>query len=207
MPPRVKICGLCRPPDVKAAIDAGADFLGFVLYEKSPRHVDLETLSALTEHIPAGILKVGVVVNAAPATIAAAVKAGGLDVIQFHGDESAGALDRFGLTPCWKAVALRHPRDLEMATQCPADRVLVDSISANARGGTGQCCNWDLAAELAGRRPIILAGGLRPENVAEAVRAVHPWALDVSSGVERRPGVKDHAAIRALIEQVRRGAD
>ena len=205
MTPRVKICGLCRPLDVTCAVAAGADCVGFVLYEKSPRYVSGARLAALSALVPPGVLRVGVVVNATPEAVAEAVATGQLDVIQFHGDETDHEVAAFRLASAWRVVRLQVLADVEHAALTPGAVLVVDAGGAAGRGGTGQVCDWALAALLARRRQVLLAGGLRPENVAEAVRQVQPWGVDVSSGVEAAPGIKDHDRVRRFVAAARGG--
>lgn len=202
----VKICGLTRPADVDMAIAAGADCLGFVLAPESPRCVSLAQLRALTAAVPAGIRRIGVVVNADRDVLAAAVEAGGLDAVQFHGDETAQALRAFTATTAWQAVALRTPGDVDAAAGSPAAIVVADAAAPGQRGGTGTLCDWGLAAALARRRAVVLAGGLRPENVADAIAAVRPYGVDVSSGIESSPGCKDPTRLRDFIAIARAAA-
>ncbi len=202
----VKICGVTRPGDVESAVAAGADAVGFVLYERSPRFVPLERLRELTALVPPGVLRVGVVVNAPLQRVLRAAAAGGLDVIQFHGDESDALLVGFAAARVWRAVRLESGANVETAARCPAERLVVDAGDGALRGGTGKVCDWSLAAELARRRPVLLAGGLTPANVAGAVRQVRPWGVDVSSGVEAAPGVKDSDLVREFVAAARAAA-
>ncbi|NLF16574.1 MAG: phosphoribosylanthranilate isomerase [Lentisphaerae bacterium] len=202
----VKICGLTRPSDVEAAIAAGADCLGFVLAPESPRCVSLAQLRALTAAVPPGIRRIGVVVNADRDLLAAAVEAGGLDAVQFHGDETAEALRAFTATTAWQAVALRTPADVDAAAGSPAAMIVADAAAPGRRGGTGTLCDWGLAEALARRRAVVLAGGLRPENVADAIAAVRPHGVDVSSGIESSPGCKDPTRLRDFIAIARAAA-
>lgn len=202
----VKICGVTRPGDVESAVAAGADAVGFVLYERSPRFVPLERLRELTALVPPGVLRVGVVVNAPLQRVLRAAAAGGLDVIQFHGDESDALLAGFAAARVWRAVRLESGANVEAAARCPAERLVVDAGDGALRGGTGKVCDWSLAAELARRRPVLLAGGLTPANVAGAVRQVRPWGVDVSSGVEAAPGVKDSDLVREFVAAARAAA-
>jgi phosphoribosylanthranilate isomerase len=202
----IKICGLTRPEDVECALAAGADCVGFVLYERSPRCVPVEGLAELAACVPPGILRVGVVVNAAPELVLRAVAIGRLGVVQFHGDESGARVAAFTAARAWRAVGLRSAADVEDAVRLPADRLVVDAVGGAGRGGTGQLCDWALAAALARRRPVLLAGGLRPDNVGAAVRRVRPWGIDVSSGVERAPGIKDAQRLSDFIAAARAAA-
>ena len=202
----IKICGLTRNEDVRAAVEAGANALGFILYPGSKRYVSLERLADLTACIPDTIRRVGVAVNATEAELAAAVRAGGLDIIQFHGEETDAQILAWTRTTAWRVCGLRNEDDIERAARLRVDTVLVDAVLAGARGGTGKRCDWNLAAKLAQRRRIILAGGLTPENVAEALQTVTPWGIDVSSGIEQAPGVKNQDRMRQFIRRARNAA-
>ena len=199
----VKVCGITRAEDAALAIDLGAMALGFVLWPKSPRVVSIAAARRIAETVPASVLRVGVFVNAGVDDVAAALRDASLDVAQLHGDEAVAPYLDAGLRVI-RAVPLTSEADVEAASALPAAvTTLVDAADVIRRGGTGARANWTLAAGLAARRPVMLAGGLRPENVAEAVRAVRPFAIDVSSGVEARPGIKDEARLRALVAAVR----
>ena len=203
----VKICGLSRSEDVSAAVDAGAAYVGFVFFEKSPRHVSLETARALALDVPVGIAKVGLVVNASDAALDALIEAVPLDVLQLHGSEDPERVtaikDRYGL-PVMKAIGVADESDLVAldAYAHVADQLLVDAKppkGADLPGGNGLSFDWRL---IAGRRwpvPWMLAGGLTPETVAEAVRLTGALQVDVSSGVESAPGVKDTNLIHAFV--------
>ena len=199
MTTKVKICGLTNERDACFAADCGADYAGFVLYEKSPRHVPPIRLAALTRALPATTVKVGVFVNASSEFVRDALENGGLDIAQLHGDESAEFAEMLGTDRVWKAFGLTCEVDVERACAFPAAAVLVDAVTVSERGGTGRRADWVLAAALAVRRPTVLAGGLRPENVAEAIDTVHPFAVDVSSGVEASKGQKDLERVRQFI--------
>ena len=200
---RIKICGLTHEDDVRVAAAAGADFAGFVLAETSPRYVDLDRLRALAATVPPGSGKVGVFVNATVATVVSAIEAGSLDVVQLHGDDPPETARAIGVQRVWKAFRLGTSEDVAAATAYPAAALLVDAGSDRQRGGTGQLSNWELAADLAARRPVMLAGGLNPGNVAAAIQRVRPLGVDVGSGVECCPGRKDHRAVRAFIAAAR----
>ena len=181
---RVKICGITRLQDVHDACNAGADALGFVFYERSPRHVTIEAAAALVRALPPFVQSVGLFVNAAPAYIESMLQAVPLDVLQFHGDETPADCARFG-RPYLKAVRVNQDTDLlKYAADFAAARgLLLDAYVAGVPGGTGERFDWSLIpANLT--KPIVLSGGLTPDNVAEAVQRVRPWAVDVSSGVE-----------------------
>ena len=200
---RVKICGITRQQDLHAACQAGADALGFVFYEKSPRHVTIATAAALVCELPPFVQSVGLFVNADPALIEAVLQDVPLDLLQFHGDETPADCLRFG-RPYIKAVRVNRDTDL---LKCAADfdtarGLLLDAWVPGVPGGTGERFDWSLIpANLP--RPVILSGGLTPDNVAEAVQRVRPWAVDVSSGVEAEKGIKDAHKIAQFIAKAK----
>jgi phosphoribosylanthranilate isomerase len=200
---RVKICGITRLQDLHAACDAGADALGFVFYEKSPRHVTIATAVALMRELPPFVQSVGLFVNADPAFIEAVLDAVPLDLLQFHGDETPADCARFG-RPWIKAVRVNQDTDL---LKCAADfdaarGLLLDAWVPGVPGGTGERFDWSLIPpDLP--KPVILSGGLTPDNVAEAVGRVRPWAVDVSSGVEVAKGIKDAHKIAQFIAKAK----
>ena len=197
---RIKFCGLRRQEDVDAALAAGADALGFVLWPDSPRAITAAGIASLGSQAP--VPRVGVVVNLPPANAREAVQVARLQALQLHGDEDPRAYASIGV-PIIRAMPLRNQADVDAALTLPAGvTVLVDAAAGAARGGTGTPANWPLAADVARRRPVILAGGLTPANVGAAIRAVRPWGVDVSSGVESAPGVKDHAKLQAFADAV-----
>ena len=195
---RVKICGLTRGADVDAAVAAGADALGFVLWPGSKRAVELEQLAALSARVPAFVTRVGLFVDQSPAFIAAC--APHLDLLQFHGDESP-AQCAAAPRPWIKALRMRDGIDLHAAAAdyTGARALLLDAYKPGVPGGTGETFDWSrIPADLAA--PVILAGGLSADNVAEAIQAVRPFAVDVSGGVELAPGVKDIELIERFIQ-------
>ena len=200
---RVKICGITRLQDLHAACDAGADALGFVFYEKSPRHVSIAAAAALLRELPPFVQSVGLFVNAEPAFIEAVLQAVPLDLLQFHGDETPADCARFG-RPFIKAERVNRESDL---LKCAADfdaarGLLLDAWVPGMPGGTGERFDWSLIPpDLP--KPVILSGGLTPDNVAEAVRRVRPWAVDVSSGVEVTKGIKDAYLIAQFIAKAK----
>jgi len=197
-PVRVKICGITRLEDAQAAVRLGANAVGFVFWPKSPRLVSEDVARAIATSLPAPVARVGVFVDAPLADLLRIVKAVGLDVVQLHGGES---VDDFRGVPARliKAVTLDSDADVDRASRLP-DHVtaLIDATDPVRRGGTGRSANWERAAVVARRRPIMLAGGVTPENVVEAVQSVQPWAVDVSSGVETAPGVKSAEKLARL---------
>jgi len=200
--PRIKVCGLTRIEDVEAAAAAGVDAIGLVLYPESPRHVSIEHAVALCRHIPPFVTVVGLFVNASRAQVHRVIEAVPLNLLQFHGDETADQCEGFGL-PYLRAARVRPGVDLlEFATQFPSARALLLDTWTPAYGGSGESFDWSLVPASC-PLPVILSGGLNPGNVAEAIRQVRPVAVDVSSGVESAKGIKDAAKIRAFVSAVR----
>jgi len=203
---RVKICGITRSEDLHAACKAGADALGFVFYAKSPRCLRIEQATALVAQLPPFVQSVGLFVDAEPAFVEAVLKAVPLDLLQFHGNETPAQCGAFG-RPYLKAVRMRPDTDLVKycADFHDARALLLDAYVPGIPGGTGERFDWGLIP--AGLpKPIVLSGGLNPDNVALAVQSVRPWAVDVSSGVEAAPGIKDAARVAAFVENARRAA-
>jgi len=195
----VKICGITNLADAQLAVEARADALGFVFYEKSPRHVTISAAAAISKQLPGFVMRVGVFVNALKAEVLHAISECGLNLLQFHGDEPPEYCLQFELMSM-KAFRMRDAGMLKEMRRYQTSAWLLDAYSPEAAGGTGEKFNWDLAvsAQKMGK-PIFLAGGLTPENVGEAVRKVRPFGVDVSSGVEISPGKKDPAKVRAFI--------
>lgn len=193
----VKICGITQLEDAKAAADAGASFVGFVLWAGSPRHVPLERVRQIVAALPPAVSPVGVFVDPTAAEIDAAVNAG-IQVAQIHGETSAWESDIQSEVTILRAVHLGE-RDGAIEPQWPAGKILLDANDPVKHGGTGRTIDWARAKLIAQTRPVFLAGGLTPFNVGQAVREVMPFAVDVSSGVELRPGIKDHGLIRRFI--------
>ena len=203
MKTQVKICGVTNVADALAAAAAGADMIGLMFYEQSPRHITLATAVEISRALPPFVLRVGVFVNPDEALVARALGECGLSLLQFHGDEDSDFCTQFGLMSL-KALRVRDAESLNQLEQFHTDAFLLDAYSKSGLGGTGEPFNWELA--VAARRfgkPIFLAGGLTPENVAAAVQQVQPFAVDVSSGVESAPGKKDAAKMRAFFQAVR----
>ena len=202
---QVKICGITRLDDALAAVEAGADYIGFV-FAPSPRRLNGDQAGAISRLLPAHVRKVGVFVDAAGSEIRRVVSAAGLDVVQLHGCETPQALGLLRPTMVWKAFRVRCEGDLGSISLYAGyvDAVLLDAYSAHAMGGTGERFDWRLAeGSVRWGIPVALAGGLTPENVGQAVRQVRPAIVDVSSGVESSPGRKDRDAIVRLIAAVR----
>jgi len=199
----VKICGITEVHDALDAIELGADYLGFNFYPDSPRFLPYEKAEEIFQEIPTNVLKVGVFVNEDLNKVLDIAIELGLDMLQFHGDESAESLNGLG-RPWYKAFRLRDEKDVAEIPQYQCDWILVDAYSDKAYGGTGLTAHWDLvhAAEKFGKK-IILAGGLNPDNVAVAIAAVRPFMVDVASGVESEPGVKDRHKMEVFITKAK----
>ena len=196
---RVKICGITRVEDALAAVDAGADALGFMFVEASPRCVTHGQAAGIVRELPPFVARVGVFVNPSVEAVRAAIAETGIDTLQFHGEETPEFCRQFGLRII-KAFRVKDAESLKPLADFRSEAWLLDSFVEGKHGGTGAVFNWDLAAQAVkqGGR-VILAGGLTAENASDAVRRVRPYALDVSSGVEFAPGRKDAAKVRAFI--------
>jgi phosphoribosylanthranilate isomerase len=195
---RVKICGITRLEDALLAASLGADALGFNLWPGSKRHVDADTARAIVDRLPPFVTPVGVFVNQPPTTVLALAAQAGVQVVQLHGDESWDDVNGYPI-PAVKAVRLAGRESLRDLHRYRVRALLLDAPSPGY-GGSGAACDWALAREVAERTTVLLAGGLTPDNVAEAIRAVRPWGVDVASGVESAPGVKDPDRLRRFIE-------
>lgn len=201
---KVKICGITNLDDALAAVAAGADALGFVFYPDSPRHVSVRTAANICHRLPPLVTKVGVFVDELEYEIERALNECLLDALQFHGEEPPGFCVKFAAKSI-KAFAVRDESVLVAARDYDVDALLLDTYSGAARGGTGRTFDWALARRAVEElsTPVILSGGLTPENVADAIRQVQPYAVDVSSGVERAPGRKDEEKVRRFIQACR----
>ncbi len=198
----VKICGLTNFEDARVAVDAGADYLGFVLYEKSPRAVTPEQVAVIVGALGDGVRSVGVFVNEAPDVVERVVRECGLYAAQIHGDEEPEPF--CGLEfPLWRAVWIEDEIAIPDPESWVAGRYVIDAAVPGQYGGSGITADWDVAAQLARKVPVMLAGGLTVDNVRDAVRIVQPLGVDVSSGVEREPGRKDHDAVRKFLREAK----
>lgn len=201
---KVKVCGITNYEDAAAAIEAGADYLGFIFYERSPRYVTPETAAEIIARLPRGIGKVGVFVNSGLLEIERIMACTGIDLIQLHGSEPAAFAAKFPRGKIWKAVHLISPDEVGQWLDYPAAVLVLDSRCGDQFGGTGSCCDWRLAADVPPHGiNVMLAGGIGPDNAVAAATAVRPYGLDVNSGVEISPGKKDHEKIRKLIENLK----
>ena len=208
---RAKICGITRPEDVRAAVNAGADAIGFVFFEPSPRNVSIELAKELAQHVPAYIGIVGLFVNATSQDIAQVLEQVPLDILQFHGDETPEQCQRIArdnkrrwykaiqVTPHLDIIeSIKHYQDVG------ASAVLLDAWHPELKGGTGNQFDWSKFPKL--NIPLILAGGLKPENIEEAIHITRAFAVDVSGGVESAKGIKDQQLIEQFMQGVQRGS-
>ncbi len=206
---RVKMCGTTNLEDALAAVDAGVDALGFIFYKKSPRNIDPELARIIIEQLPPFVDTVGVFVDRDQEEVEEIIRFCGLGYAQLHGQESPKYCERLArfAAPCQVIKALRVGGDLQADDITPYNEhvkgFLLDTYQKGVKGGTGQRFDWSLIQELKLQRDVILAGGLDPENVQEALTAVRPYAVDVNSGVETSPRQKDHNLISRFIRQVR----
>jgi phosphoribosylanthranilate isomerase len=203
---KVKICGITNGDDAQVAVAAGADALGFVMYRRSPRWVEPSVARSIIRGLPPFVLPVGVFVNEDAATVRSLMDECGFMLAQLHGEEAAAYCQQLG-RPVLKALRVKDRGSFlalaEFQGRASVRGFLIDAYSDHAYGGTGHRVDWTLAAEAARAVPILLAGGLTPSNVAEAVRLVRPYGVDVSSGVEQSLGKKDPEKVKAFIEAAR----
>ena len=198
----VKICGITRLEDAETAVELGAGALGFVFWPKSPRYLEPGQAGAIVGQLPPFVTAVGVFVDEPPHLVNDVAERVGLTAVQLHGNETVDMLEHIQ-RPIVKALPIDDSIRVEDADVWPSRvRLLIDAHDPEKRGGTGRTVDWTRAAAFATRRPVLLAGGLTPENVAEAIRVVKPFGIDVSSGVETAPGLKDRARLRALFEAI-----
>jgi phosphoribosylanthranilate isomerase len=203
---KVKICGITSAEDATVAVEAGADALGFVFYRKSPRYIEPAMARQIIMSLPPLVLPVGVFVNEEQSVVRNLMDDCGLSLAQLHGSESAAYCQELG-RPVLKALRIKDRSAFlalaEFRGRAGVRGFVLDAFSDQAYGGTGQVIDWQLAAEAAKAANILLAGGLTPDNVQQAIQAVQPYGVDVSSGVEREPGKKDHEKVRAFIRAAR----
>jgi phosphoribosylanthranilate isomerase len=196
---RVKVCGITNMDDAMVAVEAGADALGFIFVQNSPRYIPPGDAGSIIRELPPFVSTVGVFVNAVRGFVEGAVGLSGVRLLQFHGEEEPGHCGSYGL-PYVKAFRVKDEGSLALIDgYLNASAMLLDTYDEKEHGGTGRTFNWELAAKAAEEYRVILAGGLNPDNVADAVRMVRPYAVDVSSGVESTKGKKDHDAVRRFI--------
>ncbi|MCP9473203.1 MAG: phosphoribosylanthranilate isomerase [Nitrospira sp.] len=200
---KVKICGITDGEDARVAVEAGADALGFVMYRQSPRYVRPDTVRAIVASLPPFVVPIGVFVNEETDVVRQLMDDCGFALAQLHGDETASYCEALG-RPAVKAIRLKDRSSLlavaEFHGRAGVRGFVIDAFSDQAYGGTGRPVDWTLAAEIARTAPVLLAGGLTPDNVGEAIRSVRPYGVDVSSGVEARPGKKDPVKVKSFVE-------
>lgn len=197
----IKICGLTRVEDVQAATAAGADIIGFV-FTGSPRQISIEKAIELSGYVPEGVLRVGLFLDQERSEIEQVIGVVPLDMLQFHGAETEQFCSVFNM-PWLKAVAMENAGSINKAERDfpGAQGLLLDSHSRGERGGSGKLFDWSLSSPVS--KPVWLAGGLNADNVRQAIETVRPYAVDVSSGVESKPGIKDAARMEAFVKAVR----
>jgi phosphoribosylanthranilate isomerase len=202
---KVKICGITNWKDAKHAIHEGADLLGFNFFERSPRYIEPARARRIVRRLPKRVSAVGVFVNEGERRILEIARAVGLDYLQLHGDETPATVARLERSfPVIKAVRVRKPfRAARLARFRDANALLLDGFDRRLRGGTGKTFDWAIARRAKRRGRIFLAGGLTPENIGQAIRAAKPYAVDVCSGVESRPGKKDAGRMNKLMSAVK----
>ncbi len=200
---RVKICGITNIDDALAAVDEGADALGFVFYKPSPRYIDIQNAKNIIDKIPPFISKVALFVNADAGFVNKVIKQLSIDLLQFHGDESEAFCQSFN-RPYMKAIRVQEKTDMDlMAKQYHSSSgLLLDAFDSSQYGGTGQAFDWALMPKNF-PLPMILAGGLNVANIAKAIKKTQPYAVDISSGVEKSKGLKDHLLIQQFMHEVK----
>jgi phosphoribosylanthranilate isomerase len=199
---KIKICGITNADDARLCVEAGADALGFIFVERTPRYVTPEAAARIIATLPPFVTPVGVFWDHAPGHVKAVAEQCGLGALQFHGDESPDDLREYRL-PVIKTLKVAGVGDLARMADYRVAAFLLDSPSRWSEGEARPPIPWDVAAEAARRHPVLLSGGLTPDNVAEAVRRVRPYGVDVNSGVEARPGRKDEARVRRFVAEAR----
>lgn len=199
----VKICGITNLDDALFASEAGADALGFVFYKKSPRHIEPEKARDIIKRLPPFVTTVGVFADQTEAEVKDIISETNIDVVQLHGEEPPEFCKKLGKRII-KAIRVRGMENLAEVKTYKACALLLDTYDKNLKGGTGRIFNWEIAKEARIFNKIIIAGGLTPENVADAIKVAQPYAVDVSSGVEKEKGIKDHQKIKAFIDRVKK---
>jgi phosphoribosylanthranilate isomerase len=201
----IKICGITNLEDAVAAVAAGADALGFHFYKPSPRYITPQTAREIIEQLPDSVLKVGVFVNeASPKLVQNIANESGINALQLHGDESPDYCNELADQYLIKALAVSHDFDTQVIERYQVDAIMLDTKHKTLRGGTGRVFDWSIAQEVSKIVPkLYLAGGLSPENVAEAIETVRLYAVDACSSLEDRPGIKNHDRLRAFVTAVK----
>lgn len=200
---RVKICGITNLKDAQTAVNAGVWALGFIFYKKSPRYILPAKAKKIIEALPPFVTPVGVFVNERQAVVRKVCRLTGITTVQFHGEETPAYCRRFKDYKVIKAFRVREGFDFTAIKRYKSDTFLFDTFQESLAGGTGKTFNWDLLKGQKFAKPFILSGGLNPTNVRQAVDALSPYAVDVSSGVEKSPGIKNHSLVNAFCQAVR----
>ena len=202
---KIKICGITNLKDARAAVKLGVDYLGFIFYPKSPRYIKPEKASNIIRQLPKKIKTVGVFVDEGVGAVKKIAEITGIKLLQLHGDESQAYCKKFKM-PIIKAFRIKDNFDIDRIKKYNVNFFLIDTYSPSKFGGTGKIFDWVIASRLNRfRKNIFLSGGLNPENVALAIKKIHPFAVDVSSGVERAPGKKDNKLMKKFVINVRTG--
>jgi phosphoribosylanthranilate isomerase len=203
-PVKVKVCGTTRLKDALLAVECGADAIGFIFYKKSPRSVTMKTAKEICAKLPPFVNRVGVFVNETAEKINRIADRCGLDAVQLHGDESPALCKKIKCRVI-KAVRVKDAASLKAMSHYKVDGFLLDTYKEDQWGGTGKVFDWELAARAKKYGPVIIAGGLNPRNVKAAIQQVQPYGVDVSSGVEQSPGIKDPKKVKAFLKAVLQG--
>jgi len=199
---RIKICGITREEDARLAVEYGADALGFIFYPASPRSVTPDQAMSIVRQLPPFVNRVGVFVDESPDSVRRISDRVGLDVVQLHGSEQPEHIHEYPGRVI-KAIRVRGVESLQELSRYKVGTYLLDAYRKGTCGGTGETFNWDLAIGAKQHGRIILSGGLNPSNVTDAIQLVRPYAVDVSSGIEKEPGIKDHARMKLLVQRCR----
>lgn len=202
MKPLVKICGITNLEDAVFCAHAGADALGFIFYEKSPRHIDPSKAAGIIKHLPSAVMAIGVFVNQRRETIEEIIRLTHLGGIQLSGDESPEDCEGF-TAPTWKAFRIRDVKDVDQIKQYDVSAVMLDGASGNEYGGSGRLADFSVAVEMKKHHRLVLSGGLNPENISDALERVQPYGVDVNSGIEIAPGKKNPQKVKLLFDQLR----
>lgn len=202
---KLKICGITSLDDALASIECGAEFLGFNFYTGSPRFISPRNALSIVRQLPFDIITVGIFVNEpTPRHVSEILETSGVRLAQLHGDESAEYCNQVGAGRVIKALRAGADFDVDSVIGFPATAILLDAFDRNLYGGTGKVADWSVAAEAAKKVRLFLAGGLSPANIVDAIRAVEPYAVDVNSGVESAPGIKDPQKLKELKKEMER---
>ena len=202
---KVKICGMTQLKDALFAVEQGVDAVGFIFYKKSPRAVTMKTVREIIKKLPPLVETVGVFVNESAERVNKMADYCGLDLVQLHGEESP-AFCRKIRRRVIKAFRVKDLQSIKQLAKFPVSGFLLDTFSDNLHGGTGKTFDWNLALPAKKMGPVILAGGLTPRNILQAVRQVRPYGVDVCSGVEKSPGIKDLEKVRTFLKNIRSGS-